>query len=402
MHAIVQTGSIFCGYVAVARNRRRPARYCPTVIISLEQKLLRILFLIIFIVTFNLSNGFCVEQSFEDVVPNRTLSFPKDHGKHPETQTEWWYFTGNLDSKDRQWGFQLTFFRRSMFKDRAFSESAWGVRDLYPAHFAITDVTGSRFFHSEMISREGPGLAHAKDDDLDIKVKNWKAYRDGQNIKLYALEGAYGIEITLKPLKPIVLHGSNGFSQKGKDPKQASYYYSFTRMEASGNITFEGQTYNVSGLVWMDHEFGSSILSGDQIGWDWFSIQLDDKTELMVFSLRNRKGLFEKPFGTLVTEEGKPVELSEKGIKIIPTGTWKSPKTGTTYPSGWKIIVEGESIELSVSPLLQDQELSTSSSTQVIYWEGAISVKGTVRGKQVSGRGYVELVGYAHSMGGRL
>lgn len=352
--------------------------------------------------TFIFSIGFCSGQSFDEVKPGKVLSFPKDHGRHPETQTEWWYFTGNLNSGKNRWGFQLTFFRRSMLKEKAFKDSAWGIRDIYPAHFAITDAGGGRFFHSELLSREGPGLAIAKDDDLYVAVKNWKAYRDGNEIRLSAVEGLYSIELSLTPVKPLVLHGENGFSRKGKDPSQASYYYSFTRMNATGTLTFDGQTHNVSGQVWMDHEFGSSILSGDQTGWDWFSIQLDDNTEIMVFSLRNKNGVFEKPFGTLVLDDGKPTELSEKGIKIIPTGSWTSPRSKTRYPSGWKIMIEAEEIELNIKPVIQDQELSTRGSTQVVYWEGSVDITGMRKGKPVTGRGYVELVGYAHSMEGRL
>ncbi len=364
--------------------------------------MLRSILLIILFFTFSNSVGFCADQTFQEVAPGRILSFPKDHGKHPETQTEWWYFTGNLDSKDSRWGFQLTFFRRSMFKKRSFADSAWGILDLYPAHFAITNVGDSLFFHSEMISREGPGLASASDDDLRVAVKNWKVYRDGEDIRLEASQGKYSLDLTLKLLKPMVLHGENGFSRKGKDPKQASYYYSFSRLEANGSITFDGKSQDVTGLVWMDHEFGSSILSGDQIGWDWFSIQLDDGTELMVFSLRDKAGNFEKPFGTFVHADGKVSELSEKGIRIVPTGNWTSPKTKTRYPSGWKILIEDEQIELNVKPVILDQELSTGESTQVVYWEGAIDITGKRGGTSVSGRGYVELVGYAHSMEGRL
>lgn len=369
---------------------------------SMEQKLLRVVLVITLFVTFNNSVGFCEDQIFQETLPGKVLSFPRDHGKHPEALTEWWYFTGNLDSRDCRWGFQLTFFRRSMFGDRAFKDSSWGVRDLYPAHFAITNVKERRFFHSEIISREGPGLANAKDDDLNVAVKNWTAYRDGENIRLYASEGQYNLDLTLKRLKPMVLHGDQGYSRKGADPNQASYYYSFTRMEARGIVKFDGKSYPVNGLVWMDHEFGSSILSGGQTGWDWFSIQLDDKTELMVFSLRDKNGVFEKPFGTLVDIDGKATELADKGIKIIPTASWTSPKTKTEYPASWSIVIESEGIELYVRPVISDQELSTGESARVVYWEGAVDVTGKRGGSPVSGRGYVELVGYAHSMGGRL
>ncbi len=236
------------------------------------------------------------------VGPRLVLSFPKDHGKHPDFQTEWWYFTGNLDSdKDRKWGFQLTFFRRTFVRTPARKLSAWAVRDLFPAHFALTDISNRTFFHSELLTRKGPGLAHAASDDLDVSVKDWYAKRLKNEILIAARHQNYALDLRLVPEKPVVLQGDAGYSQKGDSKGQASYYYSFTRLKAKGTLTFKGNSHKVAGLAWMDHEFGSSMLQGDQSGWDWFALQLDDGTEVMVFHLRKKDNTFERSFGTFGT-----------------------------------------------------------------------------------------------------
>jgi len=340
---------------------------------------------------------------FEDAAPGRTPAFPRDHGKHPDFQTEWWYFSGNLQSAgNRRWGFQLTFFRRSLVKTPTRKNSSWAVRDLYPAHFALSDVKNRAFFHCELIAREGPGLAEAATDRLRVRLKDWIAEQQGEEIRLKARQGGYSIDLTLLPLKPPALHGRSGYSRKGDNARQASYYYSFTRLKARGSVTFKGSTRPVTGQAWMDHEFGSGILTKDQAGWDWFSVQLDDGTELMAFHLRRKDGTFEQPFGTFVKKDGRTVNLSGRDVKISPAGTWTSPHTGATYPCRWTIDVPGERIKLEIVPLLEDQELSSGKSTGVIYWEGAVKALGTREDRKVQGRGYVELTGYAHPMAGRL
>jgi len=346
--------------------------------------------------------GHAAEFVFRDAIPGRGFAFPADHGKHPDFRTEWWYFTGNLESEKGQWGFQLTFFRRGLFQDEGAGKSAWRVRDLYPAHFALTDAARGRFFHTDLLSREGPGLAGAAQDDLDVYVKNWSARRTGDVFEIIASSGAHMLELTLAPQKPPVLHGDRGYSRKGDSESQASYYYSFTRLKAQGTLSFEGAVHRVTGHAWMDHEFGSSILQQDQVGWDWFSLQLDDGSELMVFRLRKKDGSSERPSGTLIPREGPAVDLTHERLVIQPTGSWASTKTKAVYPSGWKIEIPGRGIKLDVQPLIQDQELETGRSTQVVYWEGAAQVRGESGGKPVRGRGYVELTGYAHSMSGRL
>jgi predicted secreted hydrolase len=340
---------------------------------------------------------------FEGAVPGRALYFPNDHGKHPGFETEWWYFTGNLASKDHNWGTQLTFFKRSLFKEFDGDRSAWAVRDLFPAHFAITNITDKIFFHTELMSREGPGLAGAAADHLNVYVKDWSASQKGEKIFLRAGSGDYSINLALTPEKPIALHGNRGFSVKGNDPEQASYYYSFTRLKATGSLLFNGVSHDVSGLMWMDHEFGSSILNSEQVGWDWFSLQFDNGTELMAFQLRRKDGSFEKPFATLVDSSGKTTNLSGESIIIIrATKTWMSPRTKAIYPCEWIIEIPEEKLQIKITPTVGDQELSASKSTQTSYWEGAVTASGSLDGQQIEGRGYVELTGYAESMGGRL
>jgi predicted secreted hydrolase len=364
--------------------------------------LLRATFTLLLSVMLCLPSPGAAASRFSQAVAGRAFAFPKDHGKHPDFQTEWWYFTGNLESNTNRWGFQLTFFRRSLVTDPPPRRSDWAVRDLYPAHLALTDITNRRFFHTELISREGPGLAQAASNDLQVRVRDWSAVRQGEEIHIRAREDAYALDLKVVPKKQRVLHGDQGYSRKGDSEQQASYYYSFTRLIARGTVTFQGVSHEVTGSAWMDHEFGSSILLEDQVGWDWFSLQLDDGSELMVFHLRKRDGSFERPFGTFVPRQGAPVYLSQEPIEIRDTGTWTSPHTKAVYPSGWSIVVPRLNLTLHISPALEDQELFSGGATSVIYWEGAVAAKGSKDGKPVTGRGYVELTGYAHSLGGRL
>jgi predicted secreted hydrolase len=339
---------------------------------------------------------------FKDAVPGRVLIFPRDYGKHPDFQTEWWYFTGNLASKNDTWGFQLTFFRRSLLKERAPRDSVWAVRDLYPAHFALSDIGNRKFFHTDMISREGPGLAGASSEDLNVWIKDWSARREGDSIRINAAKDGYAITLDLASEKAPVLHGDRGYSRKGDSEGQASYYYSLTRLKANGTVTFDGKSHQVTGYAWMDQEFGSSILLPDQVGWDWFSLQLDDGTELMLFHLRKNDGTMERPFGTFVPKEGPSVDLGGKEITIDSHRVWTSPHTKAVYPMGWKIEIPERNIRLTLVPAFEDQELTAAKSTAVTYWEGSVAVEGMSSGHSVRGRGYVELTGYAHSMGGRL
>ena len=204
------------------------------------------------------------------------------------------------------------------------------------------------------------------------------------------------LRLNLRSLKAPVLHGQNGLSQKGEGEGRASYYYSLTRMQTEGELTVNGKSEKVRGLTWMDHEFGSNQLREDQVGWDWFSIQLDNQTELMLYLMRRKDGSVD-PYssGTLVGADGTTKNLSNKDYRIDVLERWKSPTSGATYPMKWKVTIPSESIELEILPAFPDQELITNRSTRVTYWEGAVQIRGTARGKSVSGNGYVEMTGYA-------
>jgi predicted secreted hydrolase len=197
-------------------------------------------------------------------------------------------------------------------------------------------------------------------------------------------------------LKSPVLHGQNGLSQKGEGEGRASYYYSLTRMQTDGEIVVDGQKERVRGLSWMDHEFGSNQLREDQVGWDWFSIQLDNETELMLYLIRRKDGSPD-PYssGTLVKADGTTKQLGLNEFRVEILERWKSARSGANYPMKWKVAIPAEEIELEITPAFRDQELITNRSTRVTYWEGAVRVGGTVRNKSVLGSGYIEMTGYA-------
>ena len=341
---------------------------------------------------------------FQPATAGYQYTFPRDHGSHPPYRTEWWYYTGHLRSKNgRAFGFELTFFRRGVPPDNITTlPSKWSVKDLYLAHFAVTDITGKRFHFSEKFSREGLGKAGADESRLCVWIDDWRAEaltdQTGSHT-LVAHDQTHALALTLQPAKPLVTHGAAGISRKGKDVGQASHYYSFTRLATSGKLTIDGESFDVTGLSWMDHEFGSAELGTDQVGWDWFSIQLEDDTELMLYRMRRKDGSSDlASSGTVVSPDGRSRHLEVTDFQIESTGSWTSPESKATYPSRWKLTFPSLDLVLDVTPLLADQELRTSRSTKVSYWEGAVAVTGTKQGKPVKGQGYVELTGYAERL----
>ena len=330
--------------------------------------------------------------------------FPRDHGAHPEFRTEWWYFTGNLrDPAEKRFGYQLTFFRQGVVFEAKEPSSPWAIRDVYLAHFTLTDVSAGRFQYAERVSRKGPGLAGADEKGMHVWLLNWMAKTEGKKISLEARQQGMELSLDLVPRKPLVFHGDKGLSQKGPAAGQASYYYSYTDLETDGFIkTGLSQTpVRVNGVSWLDHEFGSNQLTPEQVGWDWFSLHLSDGQDLMIYFLRRKDGTVEpSSSGTLVTRSGGSIhlKLSEIGVEVLDF--WKSPKSGGKYPSRWKVSIPAAKIELEINPLVASQELLTEGSTGVTYWEGAVAGKGTSAGKPVTCEGYVELTGYAGSLGG--
>ncbi len=342
-------------------------------------------------------------QEFERALPGRTFSFPQDHYSHPQFQTEWWYYTGHVRSQDgRSFGYQLTFFRAGLRRERS-SQSKWALKNLYFAHFALTDEDERTFTFREKISRGALGQAGAATDGLHVWVEDWILRGDGADHLLEANDPSMAIRLRLTPLKHPIINGINGVSQKAEGKGYASHYYSMTRMKTHGELTIKGKTLTVKGISWMDHEFGSSQLQSYQVGWDWFSIQMENYTELMLYVIRHRDG---KPdpysSGTLTYPDGtsRHVRLEEFDIQVLET--WRSKTTGARYPARWRIRVPRWNIDLTVTPTVADQELITQESTRVTYWEGSVRIDGRYEGRPVSGVGYVEMTGYAEPLGRQL
>lgn len=331
-------------------------------------------------------------------------TFPRDHGSHPEFRTEWWYFTGNLnDLLKKNYGFQLTFFRQGLFSKARDRNSSWSIRDVYLAHFTLTDVGQGQFWFSERASRKGPGLSGASEREMDLWLLNWRGKMEGKKIRLEARHQEMALSLDLYPRKPLVFHGLNGLSQKGPGKGQASYYYSYTDLKVEGRIKtpLSREPFQVNGIGWFDHEFGSNQLASNQIGWDWFSLHFSDGQDLMIYLLRKKDGTMEpSSSGTLVKRSGEGVHLTLSDIRVEVLDYWKSSKSGGRYPSRWRIKVPSHKIELDVSPMVSSQELLTEGSTGVIYWEGAVEGSGRSAGQPITCKGYIELTGYAGTLGG--
>jgi predicted secreted hydrolase len=351
------------------------------------------------------------EAPYLSVTGPCNLVFPKDHGTHPGFQTEWWYYTGNLRSeRGDRYGFQLTFFRRQISppgaeRDWPKPASAWRTQQIFLAHAALTDISEKRFFQAEEMSREMPGLAgaHQEDGSTSVFVKNWSINSDGNENLLKADAESFGFNLKLRSDKALVLHGEAAYSRKGTTPERASCYYSFTRLHVEGSVARNGTAIPVQGTAWMDHEFSSAPLETNIEGWDWFSLQLSNNTELMIYLLRKKDGTYsEASGGTYVDALGKVNHLDYGAISLEITDHWKSPRTGGIYPSGWQLRIQTLQLSLNVVPSLQDQELQTPESTRITYWEGSVSATGSSAGQSVVGEGYVELTGYTGAMDERM
>jgi predicted secreted hydrolase len=335
--------------------------------------------------------------TYQLALPGRKLTFPADHYSHPHFKTEWWYYTGHLETESgKKYGYQVTFFRFGVRDRQKDAKEKPLFTELYMAHFALSDIAAKKFIFRERINRGYGDKAGAATDRYLVWNEDWKVEGDARNHSIDVKDRATQLRLSVKSLKPPVLHGRNGLSQKGEGEGRASYYYSLTRMQTEGELTIDGKKEKVRGLTWMDHEFGSNQLREDQVGWDWFSIQLDNNTELMLYLIRRKDGSPD-PYssGTLVKAEGGTKHLPLKDFHVEVVERWKSPKSGANYPMKWKVTIPAEEIALEINPAFQEQELITNRSTRVTYWEGAATIRGTLRGKPLEGRGYVEMTGYA-------
>ena len=290
----------------------------------------------------------------------------------------------------------MTFFRVGLKPgDPAIGRGAsrWRGNELYPAHFALTDESGKTFVHYERFAREALGAGSASTKNLNVRVDDWFVRGDGP-MQMHARAGGNAITLSQVSEKPPAIHGHDGVSKKGPCASCASHYYSLTRLHTTGTLVVRGQSLAVDGLSWMDHEFGSDELQKNQAGWDWFALQLDDKREVMLYRLRQKDGsVTPQSSGSVVGSRGEVAYLPLTAFSIAANGSWKSPHTGGTYPSGWRVQVPGSQLDLTIVPTVLDQELSNTTGG-ISYWEGAVDVKDTATGK-VLGVGYVELTGYA-------
>jgi len=349
-------------------------------------------------------------DGFERALPGRAWSFPADHGSHPGTRTEWWYLTGPLFAEDgRVFGFQATWFRRALVATQPPGRSPLATRDVLLFHGALTDVRAQTLLFTEEACRAYAPWARAAEGGLDLALLShvWTAPAGELSAtRLSFGAGAARVELVLDlDGAPPLLHGEEpGLSVKGHAPGEASHYASFTRLPVAGSVQLpDGESVAVSGQAWFDHEFGSSQLSGDQVGWDWFSVALDDGSDLMVYHLRLADGSADSTSsGTLRRPDGSRRHLRREDFRLEPTAHWTSPETGTRYPSAWLLSLPGEELELRVEPVLPDQELRTPGSTGVTYWEGLCRFRGIRAGRPVLGWGYVELVGYDGAFRERL
>lgn len=342
-----------------------------------------------------------LDSPYRVALPGYRYEFPRDFFAHPDFQTEWWYTTGNLKTSDgRSFGYELAFFRQAVSRDKS-QRGAWDVRDLYLAHLALSDLDRGHFYHAERINRSGPGIAGVSASDGKVWNANWSATwnQDGTQ-QLLAQDDDFQFSLSLRSEKPPVIHGKNGVSQKAEGLGRASHYFSQTRLTTSGTIELKGKRFVVSGLSWMDHEFFTHQLSADQAGWDWFSIQLEDKTELLLFILRRKDGTID-PFsaGTYVDTSGKSVHLRLEDFSLEAQGSiWKSPATSATYPIQWNIFVPKFGLLLAAKTKLAQQELTGSTKFAPNYWEGAMEFSGTRANAAIRGVGYLEMTGYDRAL----
>lgn len=332
---------------------------------------------------------------FATALRPRAFEFPADHGAHPRFRSEWWYFTGNTTSRDEHaFGFQLTIFRFALQPAPLASRSQWRQSDVYLAHFAISDISEGTFYSFERRARPALELAGARAAPTRIWLRDWSIAQidpEHETWHLAAREAGIGLDLVLSAEREVTPQGEYGLSQKSAEPGNASYYYSIPRFDAAGTIEVSGSEHEVRGSAWFDHEWSTSALADDQVGWDWFSLQLDDGSDLMFYQIRDTAGRSDPvSHGIALSPAGARTELAAGNVQVKVLRHWRSAASGARYPAEWQIVVPTLDLTLHIAPRLQDQEWRKS----FTYWEGAVAVTGVSRGAAIAGLGYVELVGY--------
>lgn len=343
---------------------------------------------IFIIILFTFSITFANE--YLDVTPDYIVKIPDDLYYKKDYRVQWWYFTGHLyDENRREFGYELTFFIVNIQKRQY--RSRFGVNDIYISHFAVSDVMEDKFYFHDKTDTGAYGFAGAENNQLKVWVGRDVLEGTLKNLSLKAYDKDKSIELELTPTKSIVLNGGKGYSRKSEtSPLISSIYFSSTNMKTQGRLRIGKEVYHVKGKSWFDREIFSRGLGNNQQGWDWFAIQLNDKRELMLYIIRNKDGSIDKySSGTFVYTDGRYRHLFKEDFSVKVLKHYKSDKTDAEYPSKWEINIPSENILLTLTPLIQDQEVIAYSSTGNYYWEGTCKVEGSEKG-----RAYVEMTGY--------
>ncbi len=328
--------------------------------------------------------------AFDPVTPGKALEFPRDAGSHPGHRIEWWYVTGQLQTQRGPMGFQVTFFRVRNPEAEG-NPSRFSPRQLLFAHAALADPAKASLLHDQRSARALDSLVQASRDDTAVRIDDWHLVREAGAYRARIDAQDFALDLAMTPTQPVLLQGSGGFSRKGPGAGAASYYYSEPHLRVAGRIRSAGESLEVNGSAWLDHEWSSEPLADDAVGWDWLGANLEGGAALMVFRIRSRDGTPLWANATLRTPGAAPVVVGNEAVRFSPRRLWRSPRTGTVYPVAMDIEVAGTSWR--VDPLMDDQELDARASTGTVYWEGAVRVEGA-NGARGRGRGYLELTGY--------
>lgn len=332
--------------------------------------------------------------------PTRSISFPRDHYVHDGFRTEWWYFVGNLqNSQGRRFGYQLTLFRRGVRPPGSAAAESSFVRDWFAfAHYAVSDLSGGDYWHDQTIVRGGFGEAAFPDDgQLVARIDEAVVERlKEEQWRISAITEAFSYDFTLTVERGPVLQGKAGYSQKAAGASQASMYYSIPRLRTEGTIRIGERVETVTGLSWLDREWASNQLAEDQAGWDWFSLQADDGSDLMLYQLRKKNGETD-PFskGLWWPADGEPEVVQWPDYQLEPLEWWQSDDGKTRYPVSWRVTIPEKQIEFEVRAALRDQELRLD---PIRYWEGAVTFQGQRGDRAFGGRGYLEMTGYGEAL----
>ena len=334
-----------------------------------------------------------VEQGFSRAYKKRMFQFPQDHSSHPDFRNEWWYITGNLsDKNNNHYGYQVTLFRIALTPQPPDSESNWATNQVWIAHVALSDVSDNSHWHDQRLARGALGLAGQSKQPFRVWLEDWQIIGTAQGEFPWEINfqtKQFGLKLKLNSRKPIVLQGDKGLSQKSSEAGNASYYYSLTRLQTVGEIIKDNRHLEVSGWSWLDREWSTSALGSEQVGWDWFSLQLDDQHELMFYRLRKENGETDShSAGKWILPDGGTQSLLANDVIMTPLRYWTSP-SGRRYPISWRLEIPSLQQQFIVDALIKDQEMATG----IYYWEGAVQVASAVT-NELLGYGYLEMTGY--------